>query len=73
MIKIENFVEKSNIFNNFNIYQLFPINPQALKVYPSVKLHEENYPIRPVAYIDAPTQKISKILTNILFSFTNFK
>ena len=43
------------------------MNPQPPKLYSLIKLHKDNYPIRPVvSYVNAPNVKLSKKLIKII-------
>jgi hypothetical protein len=48
-------------------YKLTIMNPQPPKLYSLIKLHIENYPIRPVvSFVSAPSTKVSNKLINII-------
>ncbi|XP_074027857.1 uncharacterized protein [Leptinotarsa decemlineata] len=50
------------------------MNPQPPKLYSLVKLHKDNYPIRPVvSFVTAPSVEISEKLIAIIQNHTNFK
>lgn len=50
------------------------MNSQPPKLYFLIKLHKNNYPIRPVAsYVTIPTVNMQEKLINIILKYPNFK
>ena len=67
--QVKDIIDSLEIIIN-DIYQkrrLIIMNPQAPKLYGTIKLHKDNHPTRPVVdYTHAPTVKIAKFLVNKL-------
>lgn len=67
-------IKDTTFFTEFEKRRLVIMNPQAPKLYSLIKLHKENYPIRPVvSFVSAPSTKLSKTLINIILQFCKFR
>lgn len=66
-------VKCQSIVNPADKYKLLIMNPLVPKLYSLIKLHKDNYPIRPVvSFCTAPSVKISKMLINLIRNHCNF-